>query len=488
MPYPAPRGVFRVDLRKAPRVPGGPVGFMLLASTSPQYMWDTSTGGVSYVDVSGGGFRVVASLPTPGVKAVRPEALEKVLKKRFTNVGQAEKAVIQELGLDWSRLTTNVYMFVSNDNVLYSTAPGGKIVAYGLIDPTDPSAGIQVLRTFDFTSTLAKVAAGGSAFLQQYGALIVGCNPTYDGKIVVLTNRSVSILDPSFEGEPLTVEFDRDEYITNSMAIDEKGGIYAASDTMMHKVVWTGEKLSADEADGAWSSAYDYGREPPSVKFGKGSGSTPTLMGFGDDPDKLVVITDGADHMKVVGFWRDEIPADFEQRPGAKSRRIAGQIEITCGLSPKPEFIQSEQSAVVNGYGAFVANSIRARGHRDRLVDVIAGGPVFDPPVGCERVEWNPATREWRSVWTRADVIETSMVPSMSSAANIVFVNGYTKKDGWEITGLDWDTGKTVHRTIFGHDNLGNGAYALIQFLPNGDMAFNSIGGTTRVHVSATKH
>jgi hypothetical protein len=211
-------------------------------------------------------------------------------------------------------------------------------------------------------------------------------------------------------------------------------------------------------------------------------------MGFGDDPDKLVVITDGADHMKVVGFWRDEIPADFEQRPGAKSRRIAGQIEITCGLSPKPEFIQSEQSAVVNGYGAFVANSIRARGHRDRLVDVIAGGPVFDPPVGCERVEWNPATREWRSVWTRADVIETSMVPSMSSAANIVFVNGYTKKDGWEITGLDWDTGKTVHRTIFGHDNLGNGAYALIQFLPNGDMAFNSIGGTTRVHVSATKH
>jgi hypothetical protein len=61
-PYPAPRGTFNVDLRKAPRVPGGPVGYMQLASTSPQYMWGTSTGAVSYVDISNGGFRAVAQI------------------------------------------------------------------------------------------------------------------------------------------------------------------------------------------------------------------------------------------------------------------------------------------------------------------------------------------------------------------------------------------------------------------------------------------
>lgn len=485
MPYPAPRGVFHVDLRKAPRVPGGPVGFMLLASTSPQYMWDTSTGGVSYVDVSNGGFRVVASLPTPGAKVVKPEMLDRLLAQRFTDVAQAEKAVIHDLGLDWSRLATNVYMFVGNDNVLYASAPGGKIHAYGLIDPEDPEAGIEVLRTLDFGSELKRVAAGGSEFMRQYGAFIVGCGLTYDGKLVVLTNRSVSVLDLSFDGEAHTVEFGRDEYVSNSMAIDDKGGIYVASDYTMHKVVWTGSKLSTEEADGAWISPYDYGREPPSVKFGKGTGSTPTLMGFGDDEDKLVVITDGSDHMKIVAFWRDKIPAGIKQQAGTKSRRIAGQMEITCGLNPKPEFIQSEQSVVVNGYGAFVVNNIRPRGHRDKLVDVLAGGPVFDPPSGCERVEWNPKSRKWQSVWTRSDVVGTSMVPAMSTVANIVFINGYTKRDGWEVTGLDWATGKTVHRTIFGHDNLGNGAYALIQFLPNGDLAFNSIGGTARVRVTA---
>jgi hypothetical protein len=73
------------------------------------------------------------------------------------------------------------------------------------------------------------------------------------------------------------------------------------------------------------------------------------------------------------------------------------------------------------------------------------------------------------------------MVPMASAGSGIVFVNGYTETDGWEITGMDWETGATVHRTIFGQSNLGNRAYALIQYLPGGDLIFNSIGGPLRV-------
>jgi hypothetical protein len=204
-------------------------------------------------------------------------------------------------------------------------------------------------------------------------------------------------------------------------------------------------------------------------------------MGFGADQDKLVVITDGADHMKLVAFWRDAIPKNFKQLAGTKSPRIAGQIAVTCGLDPMPEFVQSEQSVVIKGYGAFVVNNIRKQGAKDRLIDVLAGGPVFEPPRGAERFEWNPQTHAWRSVWTKADLVSTSMVPAVSDPSNIVMVNGYTKKDGWEITGMDWNTGETVHRTIFGQSTYGNGAYAIIQTLPNGDLLFNSIGGPTRV-------
>ena len=46
---------------------------------------------------------------------------------------------------------------------------------------------------------------------------------------------------------------------------------------------------------------------------------------------------------------------------------------------------------------------------------------------------------------------------------------------------MDWNTGKTVHRTIFGKDNFGNGAYATIEFFPDGDLLFNSIAGPFRV-------
>ena len=99
-------------------------------------------------------------------------------------------------------------------------------------------------------------------------------------------------------------------------------------------------------------------------------------------------------------------------------------------------------------------------------------------------MEWNTKTKSWKSVWTRSDVSSISTVPSLSGPSNIVFVNGYNKKTGWEVTGMDWNTGKTVHKSIFGKDNFGNGAYSIIQFFPNGDMLFNSIAGPIRINYS----
>ena len=123
--YPAPRGVFRVDLRKAARVPGGPIEFITLASTSPQYMWAASTGGVSYVDIANDGFRAVAKVATPGTKDISIDALDKLLSPRFTDVAQIEKA-LAELGLIWTRIASNVYMFVDNDNIFYASSADGK--------------------------------------------------------------------------------------------------------------------------------------------------------------------------------------------------------------------------------------------------------------------------------------------------------------------------------------------------------------------------
>lgn len=114
-------------------------------------------------------------------------------------------------------------------------------------------------------------------------------------------------------------------------------------------------------------------------------------MGFGDDADKLVVITDGSDQVELVAFWRDQIPGDSVPEPGARVTPDRRPDPGDRRTVPVPKFIQSEQSVVVNYYGAFVVNNIRPEGDPDRLVDVLAGGPVLEPPHGMQRFEWDPA-------------------------------------------------------------------------------------------------
>lgn len=478
---PIPRGTFHLDPTQLDRVPGGPVNIITLASTDPNYRWVSSTSGVRYVDVADGGFKQVAALDAPGVQPISPQQLDAVLNQRFTDVGQIESAIRDHWGgANWQRISNGVYSLVDRDNFIYYVTQQSEIVKFGLKNAEQPEAGIAIVGRIDFKPYLT-----GDITSLGIPENIVGASMTYDGRLLVLSTGSLSVLDRDLSAPLQQIKFGEDETVSNSMAVDERNGIYVASDKLMRKIVWTGSKLSQDEADGAWSAAYDTGRQPPTIKFGSGTGSTPTLMGFGKNDDELVVITDGSDHMKLVAFWRNDIPEGFQQRPGTKSTRIADQISVSAGLpEPLPEFIQSEQSVVVSGYGAFVVNNIGGGGTPDRLVDVLASGPVSPAPHGAQRFEWDPTTHRWRSAWARGDVVSTSMVPAVSATSGIVFLNGYTAADGWEVTGLDWQTGETVHRTIFGQSNLGNGAYALIEGLPNGDLLFNSVGGPLRATIA----
>lgn len=65
--------------------------------------------------------------------------------------------------------------------------------------------------------------------------------------------------------------------------------------------------------------------------------------------------------------------------------------------------------------------------------------------------------------------------------SEMVFVCGWNDASGWEVTGLDWKSGATRHRSILGKNNRANGAYAIIQYLANGDLLFNSVAGPIRV-------
>ena len=143
----------------------------------------------------------------------------------------------------------------------------------------------------------------------QANTRVSGLSMTYDGHIVITFSNGVAVINRDLNASSASFyKFDDDEFVTNSIAIDENSSIYVASNTIMRKLVWNGTTLSDNVADGAWLCPYTHSVQPPIGKSGNGTGSTPTLMGLGNDPDKLVVITDGAKQMNLVAFGVTTFP------------------------------------------------------------------------------------------------------------------------------------------------------------------------------------
>ena len=478
-PYAVADGTFRVDPMQAEGGWSGPVNLMTLSAAVDGYMWGMSSDRVSYYRTSNGAFTKLGEAGLPSGTMKTDEQL-RILTDKYENVSDLYNAIVPFLGTNpMFAIASGNYVLCDKDNYAYSNI-GTTIARYCLVDPKNPDAGIKLDKQFDVQGSV-----GGAKSL-------VGVIMSYDGHLVVAYNKGIAIVDRNLTQVIDSYQLPADQVLSNSISIDEHNGIYLASNSnvengkgLMQKIILKNGKLSTSEADGAWQSAYDGGPMAPSIKMGYGTGSTPTLMGFGDDEDKLVVITDGAKRMKIVAFWRDNIPSDAKEVV-AGSPRIAGVRPITCGLPESTEWIQSEQSVACAGYGAFVVNNILSGGATtgDKVVDVLAIGPLIETPRGAERLQWNTADNCWETVWTRADISSPSMIPAISTTSEMVFVNGYSQADGWEVTGLDWNTGETRHRVIFGDTSRGNGTYAIIQYFENGDLLFNSVSGPYRVSLT----
>ena len=235
-------------------------------------------------------------------------------------------------------------------------------------------------------------------------------------------------------------------WVRKSLCLDEDGGIYLPSNDHLHKVIWTGDRLSIDEADGAWTAEYRN-------ENGFGCGTTPSLMGFGDE-DRFVMIGDGSNVVNIVIMWRDEIPADWQQLPGAPSRRIAGMGRADMGNPDLPE-IQTEQSITVCGYGAMTVNNEPRTippgfpsGAKRALVFWLGHLAEFRP-VGLHKYQWHPETRTFEHAWANTEVSSPNGVPSVSQPVDTVYTVG--SRDGeWTLEGIDWTTGESRFHYVLG--------------------------------------
>ena len=393
-------------------------------------LWSNGVNGIYKVDHDT--YRVLAHLPganpVPADDAGRADATLAAFdadNDGFFALVRAFRAasVLREL--------SGVYTLVDRDHRFYVGERAGAILAYGDREPGRADSPIELKGRYQFPAEVT--------------GPLMGINMTFDGWLVCATEHGYVVLVSRDlqrshvvrlrHAEGARHENSRTGYgwVRNSFAVDEDGGIYVASRDHLHKVVWTGQRLSIDPQDGAWTTAY-------ANSTGEGTGSTPALMGFGAE-DRLVVITDGDVRMNVAAFWRD-------------SGALAASAPVTMGQLAL-QAIQSEQAVVVAGYGALVVNN-QPRNvpwylpqRADRLLVSYLGSNPRHQPFGVQKFVWDPRGKQLREAWVNESVSSPNCVPMVSTGSNLAYLIG-ARDNRWTLEALDWDTGASAFHYVIG--------------------------------------
>ncbi len=440
--------------------------------------------GIRKILATGEAFEFISFVPYPGhedypTKAT-PEAIRAALEKADAAYRSKDEATIismsqpmADIGFNRLQIAGGTYNMIDKDGFHY--APSGGLVVVKSTDDNIARGPLRIEKSQDLASHIP-------ADLKDTVTHIVGITMSYQGDVMVAAHGALFLLDrdlnlKGFMGLP-------GEDVENSICADEQG-IYVVTSKRMLKVVWTGSGLSVDEADGGWQSEYNTMSREAATAAGAltvsgGSGTTPTLMGFGNDPDKLVVISDGdPGGAQVVAFWRDKIPDDFQQRPGTKSRRIAGQIRTDISR------VTIEPSFSVLGYGVVVQNGAYPKPEPDIWTNAFTAGVTRPAPFGAQKFTWDTNTRSFIKNWIIKDDIDNTdvMVPVISAASRMIYLA--SKKDGiYEYVGVDWDSGEIKARWPFPDDSRTWNAYGgITALLEDGDLIVGGVFSIKRINI-----
>ena len=445
----------------------------------------SGTLGILKLRLTGEDLDATSFTPYPGFEDTAKLASDDAINELLAEVDAARRAVddaallaaiggIERLGVNFETGINGVYNMFDRDGNHYCVFGGNQVLK--TTDDNSADNSVRVIRSVNVAQALPGDAA-------KAVTRIIGLNMTYDGYIAAAAPGALVVLDRNLNVRDF-VTFPN-EAVDNSIVIDEHNGIYVVTSRRMLKVVWNGESLSTDEKDGAWESGYEWIPDDEALAAGsisRGSGTTPSLMGFGDDSDKLVVIADAArGGTNLVGFWRDDIPSDFQQRPGTKSRRIADQARIAISQ------LTIEPSANLLGYGVAVINGsypdpVKTPG----FPNAFTAGVTRPAPRGVQKFVWNPDTRRFEESWINEEVDNSDiMVPVVSAATGLMYC-AHKENGDYQYVGLDWMTGELRQRWIFPDDSrLWNAFGGITTVLENGDLLIGGAFGVKRLSADA---
>mmetsp|Transcript_36714 Transcript_36714/g.82257 ORF Transcript_36714/g.82257 Transcript_36714/m.82257 type:complete len:516 (+) Transcript_36714:374-1921(+) len=213
--------------------------------------------------------------------------------------------------------------------------------------------------------------------------------------------------------------------VSNSLAVDELGGVYVATSEALCRVQWTrnasGETLTLD-----WTAPYGSEDSLWPGRLGHGTGSTPSLMRVagggrtkGAPASELyALLTDGASPMRLLAVR-------------ARDGRVTGNATCTFGQGDESEAQQStsEQSVVVHGgRAAVVQNWIDKEPWVCRTFGYMLPGKLSNacpfllgtmPRAGVQQFRLDPDTGALEPTWTNKQVQCSSSIPAVAPTENM---------------------------------------------------------------------
>jgi hypothetical protein len=450
---PMPTGVVRVDPANVDFITNSLVNYGFGHVQLPDgtaIAWYSGPSSVGKLRIDGGRFEKLGEFSVPEGQAyyLGSDRLESLLAG-LNSAGRDEEKLLSTFrpvfdgGYSTRALTYGIYSIVDRDGFFYVNY-GTRLYKFGDAEPGNPLSGIRVVDQLDISERLPE-----DVFVE--GNRIIGVNMTFDGHIVFAFSGGVAVTDRDFESvEFLTFP---GEDVENSVAVDSDGGLYLPTSKKMYKFIWTGEHLSNEPADGAWETEYDVSDIKIPGALSSGSGTTPTLIGMGEGEDKLVAISDYGDPAKVVVFWADDIPADFEQKADTKSRRIADQVAVKINVRGT---VESSFVGFGNGFVAYNQLSpdpVVEDGPNAVLTTLLLAGFSRATGSGIEKFVWNKAERKLESKWIDRSVPMTIAVPTYNRPTDTLYVYG-AEEGVFGIYGLDWTKGEQVSFIELGSNQM----------------------------------
>lgn len=353
----------------------------------------------------------------------------------FKLIDEGDKIVTADsLRIDFDPIASFGWNFLlTKDRIWYTYDPkydpesgqSTKLIKLTDTDPNDPYSDIIELDRFDFGDyDINRV----QHFSLNYNGQIVFNSENDESKgyaTIGIISPDLELLDTlRYPTEP------REIVHHNAFPIDEDNSFYIVTTSRLICFGWDGAKLSK-----MWEAAYDFVNDGPTGSFAEGSGTTPSLMGWGEGNDQLVVLADGHAQNNLVAFWRD-LPTDWTGIPG-EDIRLAGKIQIPNASSFSNTFQSIENSPTVHDYSVAIAQFNGFLGYDCENVK------------GVQKFTWDQQLNRFQLDWTN-DQLNMNGVLTYSSGANLLYGSGKEEDCHYYYYGLNWDTGELELRQLLG--------------------------------------